>query len=158
MQPLPAAARRSPFRHLIVAAVGALGLVAGAEAAEYRSTVEAATVWYDAPSTKARRLYVVGRGYPVEVLVTLEGWIKVRDAAGSIGWVEAKRPGENYGRGTQGSTIPYDRGSVDGAVREAPHAVLGDHVQGAVEDLGAAVGHGSSTSVEPDGVRSTLQT
>ncbi len=32
-----------------------------------------------------------------------------------IGWVEAKRPGENYGRGTQGSTIPYDRGSVDGA-------------------------------------------
>jgi quinoprotein glucose dehydrogenase len=32
-----------------------------------------------------------------------------------VGWIEAKRPGENYGRGTQGSTIPYDRGSVDGA-------------------------------------------
>jgi quinoprotein glucose dehydrogenase len=32
-----------------------------------------------------------------------------------VGWIEAKRPGENYGRGTDGSTIPYDRGSVDGA-------------------------------------------
>jgi quinoprotein glucose dehydrogenase len=32
-----------------------------------------------------------------------------------VGWIEAKRPGENYGRGTQGSTIPFDRGSVDGA-------------------------------------------
>jgi quinoprotein glucose dehydrogenase len=32
-----------------------------------------------------------------------------------VGWIEQKRPGENYGRGTQGSTIPYDRGSVDGA-------------------------------------------
>jgi quinoprotein glucose dehydrogenase len=32
-----------------------------------------------------------------------------------IGWLEAKRLGENYGNGTEGSTIPYDRGSVDGA-------------------------------------------
>jgi quinoprotein glucose dehydrogenase len=32
-----------------------------------------------------------------------------------IGWIEPKKPGKNYGRGTQGSTIPYDRGSVDGA-------------------------------------------
>jgi len=32
-----------------------------------------------------------------------------------VGWIEKKRPGGNYGRGTQGSTIPYDRGSVNGA-------------------------------------------
>jgi quinoprotein glucose dehydrogenase len=32
-----------------------------------------------------------------------------------VGWIERKVPGKNYGRGTQGSTIPYDRGSVDGA-------------------------------------------
>jgi len=32
-----------------------------------------------------------------------------------VGWLEPKRPGENYGNGTEGSTIPYDRGSVDGA-------------------------------------------
>jgi len=32
-----------------------------------------------------------------------------------VGWIEQKRPGLNYGRGTEGSTIPYDRGSVNGA-------------------------------------------
>jgi quinoprotein glucose dehydrogenase len=31
------------------------------------------------------------------------------------GWIEVKRPGENYGNNTDGSTIPYDRGSVNGA-------------------------------------------
>jgi quinoprotein glucose dehydrogenase len=32
-----------------------------------------------------------------------------------VGWIEEKRPGQNYGRGTEGSTIPYDRGSINGA-------------------------------------------
>jgi glucose dehydrogenase len=32
-----------------------------------------------------------------------------------VGWIELKKPGKNYGRGTEGSTIPYDRGSVNGA-------------------------------------------
>ncbi len=32
-----------------------------------------------------------------------------------VGWIERKRSGQNYGRGTEGSTIPYDRGSVNGA-------------------------------------------
>ena len=31
-----------------------------------------------------------------------------------VGWIERKRPGANYGNGTEGSTIPFDRGSVDG--------------------------------------------
>lgn len=31
-----------------------------------------------------------------------------------VGWIERRRPGLNYGRGTEGSTQPYDRGSVDG--------------------------------------------
>jgi len=31
------------------------------------------------------------------------------------GWIESKRPGLNYGNGTQGSTQLYDRGSVNGA-------------------------------------------
>jgi quinoprotein glucose dehydrogenase len=32
-----------------------------------------------------------------------------------VGWLELKKPGKNYGRGTQGATTPYDRASVDGA-------------------------------------------
>jgi quinoprotein glucose dehydrogenase len=31
-----------------------------------------------------------------------------------VGWIERKRPGLNYGRGTEGSTQPYDRGAVSG--------------------------------------------
>jgi SH3-like domain-containing protein len=82
---------RMPAAPWRIAAVAFTALVATcASAADFRSTAEAATVWYDAPSTKAKQLYVVNRGYPVEVLVSLEGWTKVRDAAGSIGWVEAR--------------------------------------------------------------------
>lgn len=63
---------------------------APAAGGEFRSTAEAATVLYDAPSAKSRPLFVVGRGYPLEVIVALEGWSKVRDAGGSIVWVESK--------------------------------------------------------------------
>ena len=38
------------------------------------------------------------------------------DRNGRSGWagIRKKTPGADYGRGTEGSTIPYDRGSVDG--------------------------------------------
>ena len=58
--------------------------------AEYRSVNESATVLFDAPSSKSKRLFVLGAGYPVEVMVAVEGWTKVRDVAGTIGWVDAR--------------------------------------------------------------------
>ncbi len=45
---------------------------------------------YDAPSAKAKPLFIFGRDTPLEVIVALEGWTKVRDATGTIGWVEKK--------------------------------------------------------------------
>jgi len=57
---------------------------------DFRSVGPAAVILYDAPSLKARRLFILNQGYPVELLVTLEGWYKVRDAAGGLAWVEAK--------------------------------------------------------------------
>jgi SH3-like domain-containing protein len=42
------------------------------------------------PSAKAKKLYVVGHGYPVEVVVVVEGWSKVRDASGELTWIESK--------------------------------------------------------------------
>ena len=45
---------------------------------------------YDAPSLKAKALYVVGRDVPLEVIVNVEGWLKVRDAGGSVAWIEKK--------------------------------------------------------------------
>lgn len=78
-------------RALITAAVLVLGqTVVVAGAADFRSAADAAVILYDAPSVKARKLYIVNRGYPLEVVVQVEGWLKVRDAAGTLSWVEAK--------------------------------------------------------------------
>jgi SH3-like domain-containing protein len=57
---------------------------------DFRSVGPAAVILYDAPSLKARRLFILNQGYPVEIVVTLEGWYKVRDGAGGLAWVEAK--------------------------------------------------------------------
>ena len=70
--------------------IAALTWPAAALAAEYRATSDPATVLFDAPSAKARPLFVYGRDVPVELLVTLEGWTKIRDASGTIGWMASK--------------------------------------------------------------------
>jgi SH3-like domain-containing protein len=62
-------------------------------ALEFRSVADAA-ILYDAPSRQARRLYVVARQTPVEVVVSVEGWSKVRDAAGDIAWIEKRQLSE----------------------------------------------------------------
>lgn len=43
---------------------------------------------YDAPSEKGKRLFIVAPGTPVEVVVTLDKWMKVRDAGGALAWLE----------------------------------------------------------------------
>ncbi|EXI74352.1 MAG TPA: SH3 domain-containing protein [Candidatus Accumulibacter phosphatis] len=67
----------------------AAGLVTPSLAIEYR-TVDVPTVLYDAPSQKGGKLFVVRRGTPVELVVNLEGWSKVRDAEGGLAWIESK--------------------------------------------------------------------
>lgn len=59
-------------------------------ALEYRALAEPA-ILYDAPAGKAKRLFVIARYTPVEVVVSVEGWVKVRNAKGDLAWVEAKR-------------------------------------------------------------------
>jgi SH3-like domain-containing protein len=71
-----------------------LALLAGvAVAADFRSTVESA-VLYDAPSIRAKPLFALGRDYPLEIVVNVEGWLKVRDAGGTVAWIEKKSVGE----------------------------------------------------------------
>ncbi len=57
---------------------------------DFFSISENAVVMYDAPSLKAGRLYVVSRNLPVEAVVKVEGWVKVRDSKGNLAWVEEK--------------------------------------------------------------------
>jgi len=73
------------------AVVLGLGFLTGfAGAADFRSTADAATLLYDGPSAKANPQYVLGRDVPLEVIVAVENWIKVRDVGGTIGWVEKR--------------------------------------------------------------------
>ena len=58
-------------------------------ALDYRSVSEVAPA-FDAPSAKAKPLFVVHAGTPVELVVSLEGWSKVRDSKGDLVWMEKK--------------------------------------------------------------------
>ena len=77
----------------LACALIACGLDA-ALAADYRTIAEPVAVLYDAPSTRAKPLFLLSRDTPVEVIVALEGWTKVRDASGTIGWVDKKTLGD----------------------------------------------------------------
>lgn len=82
--------RARPRRSILFGVALMLVALPAAVALEFRSVGDAAAVLYDAPSAKARKLYVVGRGYPVEVVVVVEGWAKVRDASGELTWIESR--------------------------------------------------------------------
>lgn len=84
------APRRFPALALACAALLA---ASGARALDYRSLAEAASA-YDAPSAKAKPLFVVLAGTPVELVVGLEGWSKVRDSKGDLTWIEKKHLSE----------------------------------------------------------------
>jgi len=77
------------FRAFVSVLIAA-GMIAPAAALEFRSVAENAAVLYDAPSAKAKKLYIVSSGYPVEIVVMVEGWAKVRDANGDLTWIESK--------------------------------------------------------------------
>lgn len=71
-------------------ALAALVFAGAAQAADFRSVAENGAVLFDAPSRAAKPVYVVSRSYPVEVIVNLEAWVKVRDHAGALSWIERK--------------------------------------------------------------------
>ena len=58
--------------------------------ADFKSVAENGVVMYDAPSLKARKIFVVSRDYPVEAIVNVDNWVKVRDPSGDMFWVERK--------------------------------------------------------------------
>ena len=67
-----------------------LALAWSAAAGEFRSIAENGTPMYDAPSIRAKKLFVASRHYPVEVVINIDSWVKVRDQAGDLAWVEKK--------------------------------------------------------------------
>ena len=67
-----------------------LALASSAVAGEFRSIAENGTLMYDAPSVRAKKLFVASRQYPVEIVINIDAWAKVRDPSGDLTWVEKK--------------------------------------------------------------------
>lgn len=66
------------------------GLASQALALEYRSVSEVA-VLFDAPSVKAKPMFVIAPATPVEIIVSLDAWVKVRDMKGDLAWIERRQ-------------------------------------------------------------------
>lgn len=79
--------RRTAAAFAIVAGLYATAC-APAWSAEFREVASAAAVLYDGPSDRARKLFIVSRGTPLEVVSTVDRWIKVRDHMGDVLWIE----------------------------------------------------------------------
>jgi SH3-like domain-containing protein len=78
------------FKSITLASVIALVSLAvafPALGAEYRSVNVAAAVLWDGPSDKAKKVFVAPRGMPVEVISTLNTWVKVKDFGGDVSWM-----------------------------------------------------------------------
>ena len=61
----------------------------GANAAEFRSVQKTRRCSRRALARR-QAVFVVQRHYPLEVIVNLEAWVKVRDQAGALTWIEKK--------------------------------------------------------------------
>lgn len=55
-------------------------------ALDYRAAA-GPSVLYDTPSPTGKKLYIVSADTPLEVVVTLEKWIKVRSRDGKLAWI-----------------------------------------------------------------------
>ena len=80
------------FRALAIG-LGLLGAAGFAHALDYRSVADVAPA-FDAPSAKSKPLFVMLAGTPVELVVGLEGWSKVRDSRGDLVWIEKRHLAE----------------------------------------------------------------
>lgn len=75
-------------------ALSLVGAAGAALAIDYRSVNVPAAILYDAPSQAGKKLYLIKAQTPVEVVVRLEGWFKVRDAEGTLAWIESRQLSE----------------------------------------------------------------
>lgn len=76
------------------AALALAALALPAAALEFRSVSVPAAILYDSPSQAGKKLYLIRAQTPVEAVVRLEGWVKVRDAEGTLAWIESRHLSE----------------------------------------------------------------
>jgi SH3-like domain-containing protein len=67
-----------------------------AYALEYVSVADSSAILYDANSTKSKKLFVISRFTPLEKVVNLKNWIKVRDRSGTLAWIERRAVSDKH--------------------------------------------------------------
>ena len=92
------ASTRATSRAYFLTSLGAIGAVAllafgSASAQGFHSVAINAAILYDAPSTKAKKLFVAPKGMPVQVITVVEPFVKVRDMTGDTAWVDRRALG-----------------------------------------------------------------
>ena len=78
------------MKSALLLGVGLAALAAQPARAIDYFAVESTAVLYDSPSQRGAKLFIIKRDTPVELVVGLEGWAKVRDADGTLAWIERK--------------------------------------------------------------------
>jgi len=58
--------------------------------ADFISVKAKQAVLFEGPSNTTEKMFIVTEGYPLEVLVSLKDWKKVKDHNGKISWIESK--------------------------------------------------------------------
>jgi SH3-like domain-containing protein len=59
-------------------------------AADFKSVGPGPAIMYDAPAQKSRKLHIAPVGMPVEIVFANGDWVRVRDAAGELSWMESR--------------------------------------------------------------------
>lgn len=78
-----------PVAHLACCA-GLLFATGSVWALEYRSVGVHPAICYDLPQATSKKLAIAGRGMPLEIVIDNGDWVKVRDSAGKMSWLESK--------------------------------------------------------------------
>jgi SH3-like domain-containing protein len=78
---------RVGFNAILIVFMAASGAV---YAVDYVSVNDKSAILYDAPSLKAKKIFIANRYLPLEQVVILDTWVKVRDHSGSLSWIEKK--------------------------------------------------------------------
>ena len=58
--------------------------------ADFISVKAKQAVLFEGPSNTTEKMFIVTEGYPLEVLVSLKDWKKVKDHNSKISWIESK--------------------------------------------------------------------
>lgn len=77
-------------RTLFAFLIALLATADDARAMDYVSVADGPAIFYDAPSLKAKKVFVASRYLPLEQVVILDNWVKVRDNSGALAWIEKR--------------------------------------------------------------------